>query len=118
MLKLRNAPGSRCEDFVPWVPNHPDDPQDLEKEDRIERTAGLLDRYASRKRKRQVSSIEESDVAPTQSADLSQSATEDQSAANGSSWDRAITISGSPELGPTVGPGSDQSELNEDDPAP
>ena len=32
--------------------------------------------------------------------------------------DREIIIPGSLELGPTVGPGLDQSELNEDDPAP
>ena len=118
VLKRRNASGSRCEDFVPWAPNYPDDPQDLEEEEWMERTAGFLDRYAARKRKRQVSSSGESNVAPTQSAGLSQSTTEDQSSADGSLGDRAITIHGSPELGPIVGPGPDQSELNEDDPAP
>ena len=71
-------PGSRCEDFVPWVFNQPDDPQDLEEEERMERTVGLLDRYAARKRKRQVSSSGESDAAPTQSADLSSSPTSDK----------------------------------------
>ena len=65
----------------------------------MERTVGLLDRYAARKRKRQVSSSGESDVAPVQSVDLSQPVTKDQSAADGSSGDRAITIPGSPELG-------------------
>ena len=118
MLKRRNAHGSRCEDFVPWVPNYQEDPQDLKEEERMERTAGLLDRYAAQKRKRQVSSSEESDAAPTQSAGLSQPTTEDQSAADGSSGDRTITIPGSPELGPIVGSGPDQSELNEDDSAP
>ena len=54
-LGLRNAPGSRCENFIPWVPNDTDDPQDLEEEERMERMTGLLDRYAARKRKRQVS---------------------------------------------------------------
>ena len=49
---------------------------------------------------------------------MSQPTTEDLSAADGSLGDRAITILGSPELGPIVGPGPDQSELNEDDPAP
>ena len=107
VLKRRNAPGSRCEDFVPWVPNPPDDPQDLEEEERMERTAGLLYRYAARKRKRQVSSSGASDAAPAQSADLSQLATKDQSAADGSLGDRAITIPGSPELGPIVGLGPD-----------
>ena len=84
----------------------------------MERTVGFLDRYAVWKRKRQVSLSGESDTAPVQSADLGQPATKDQSAADGSSGDRAITIPVSPELGPSVGPGPDQSELNEDDPAP
>ena len=64
-LKRRNAPGSRGENFIPWVPDVADDPQDLEEEERMERTAGLLDRYAARKRKRQVSSSGESDTAPS-----------------------------------------------------
>ena len=84
----------------------------------MERTAGLLDRYAARKRKQQVSSSGESDATPVQSADLSQPATKDQSAADCSSGDWEITILGSPELGPTVEPGPDQSESNKDDPAP
>ena len=61
------------------------DPQDLEKEERMERTAGLLDRYVARKRKRHVNYSGESDAAPVQSADPSQPATKDQSAADGSS---------------------------------
>ena len=87
----------------------------------MERTAGLLDRYASRKRKQQLSSSGESDTAPVQPTELSQPAINDQPAADGSSGDLAITISGSPELGPTIGPESDgtgQSDLNEGDPAP
>ena len=117
-LKRRNAPGSRCENFIPWVPNDSNDPQELEEEERMERTAGLLDRYATWKREWQVSLSGESDAAPIQSADPSQSATKDQSAADGSSGDRAITIHGSPELGPTIGPEPNRSESNEDDPAP
>ena len=117
-LKRRNAPGSRSEDFVPWIPNRPDDSQDLEKEEQMEREAGLLDRYAARKRKRQVSSSGESDVAPVPSADLGQPVTKDQSPADGSSGDRAITIPGSLELEPSIGLEQDQSESNEDDPAP
>ena len=70
----------------------------------MERMAGLLDRYAAHKRKRQVSSSGESDAAPIQSAEPSQPATNDQSAADGSSGDWAITIPGSAELGPTIGP--------------
>ena len=95
-LGLRNAPGSRCEDFIPWVPDDSDGPHDLEEEERIERTAGLLDRYGARKRKRQVSSSGESDAAPVQSAEPSQPATDDEPVANESSRDRAITIPGSP----------------------
>ena len=30
----RNAPGSKGEDFVPWVPNVSEEPQDLEEEER------------------------------------------------------------------------------------
>ena len=65
----------------------------------MERPTGLLDRYAVRKRKRQVSSSEESGVVPAQFAELSQPASDDQPAAYGSSGDLAITIPGSPELG-------------------
>ena len=120
-LKRRDAPWSRCENFVPWVPDDTDGPHNLEEEERMERTAGLLDRYAARKRKRQVSSSGESDAVPAQSAELNQPATYYQSAANGSSGDHEITIPGSPELGPTIGPepdGAGRSKLNEGDPAP
>ena len=120
-LKCRNAPGSRYENFVPWVFDDTDGPQDLEEEERMEKRVGLLDRYAARKRKRQVSSSGESDAAPVQSVELCQPATNDQSAANVSSGDRPITIPGSPELGPTIGPeqdGAGPSESNEGDPAP
>ena len=61
--KRQNAPGSRCENFVPWVPDDMDGPQDLEEEEQMEKRAGFLDRYAARKRKRQVSSSVESDSA-------------------------------------------------------
>ena len=119
-LKRRNAPGSRCENFIPWVPVDADCPQDLEEE-RMERAAGLFDRYAARKRKRRVSSSEESDVVPIQSAELSQPTFDDQPAADGSSGDRAITIPGSLELGPSgesEKDGAGQPESNVGDPAP
>ena len=93
----------------------------MEEEERMERMAGLLDRYAARKRKRQVSSSGESDTAPVQSAEPSQPTTIVQPVGDGSSGDRAITIPGSPKLGPTSGPdhdGASQSESNEGDPAP
>ena len=96
VLKRRNAPRSMCENFIPWVPVDADIPQDLEEEERMERTAGLLDRYAARKRKRHVSSSEESGVVPARFAELSQPASNGQPAADGSSGDRAITIPGSP----------------------
>ena len=109
-LKRRNATGSRSEDFVPWIPRRPNDPQDLEEEEQMEREAGLLDRYAARKKKRQVSSSGESDAAHIPS--------KDQPAADGSSGDREITIPGSPELGPTIRSEPERSESNEDDSAP
>ena len=120
-LGRRNAPGSRCEDFIPWVLDDTDSPQDLEEEEQMERTAGLLDRYAARKRKRQVSSSGESNATPVQSAEPSHPATDDKPAADGSSGDRTITIPGSLELGPTGGSESDGAnrlESNEGDPAP
>ena len=87
----------------------------------MERMTGLLDRYVVRKRKRQVSSSGESDVAPIQSTEPSQPTANDQLVANESLRDRAITIPGFPELGPTGGAKpdeADRSESNEGDPAP
>ena len=55
---------------------------------------GLLDRYPTCKRKRQLSSGSESDIAPAQAAGPS------QSAAEGGSEVQGIIIPGSPELGP------------------
>ena len=70
----RNALGSKGEDFVPWVSGEHEDFQDLEEEEREERMTGLLDGYASRKRKRQLSSSSESD--PVQTAGPSQAVAE------------------------------------------
>ena len=120
-LKRRNAPGSRGENFISWIPDVADDPQDLEEEERMERRTGLHDHYAVGKRKRQVSSSGESDAAPVQSAEPSQPATNDQPTADGSSGDWAITIPGSLELGPSIGPepdGAGRSNSNECEPAP
>ena len=47
MSRRWNAPGSKGEDFVPWVPVDTKGPQDLEEEEREERMSGLLDRYAA-----------------------------------------------------------------------
>ena len=98
-LKRRNAPRSRCENFILWVPDDTDGPQDLEEEERMERMTGLLDCYAARKRKRQVSSSGESDAVPVQSVEPSQLTADDQPAADGSSGDRAITICDAPNPG-------------------
>ena len=65
----RNTPGSKGEDFVPWVPADTEGPQDLEEEEWQERMTGLLDRYAARKRKRQVISSDESDATPVQTVE-------------------------------------------------
>ena len=86
---------------MPWVPSNSEGPQDLEEEERHERMMGFLDRYAARKRKRQVISSSESDPSPIQTAGPSLPATDGQPAADESSGDRAITIPFSPELGPT-----------------
>ena len=91
--RRRNAPGSKGEDFVPWVSGEHKDFQDLEEEEREERMTGLLDRYAPRKRKRHLSSGSESD--PVQTAGPSQAAVE------GGSEMQAIFIPGSPEPVPT-----------------
>ena len=107
MVKIRrkgasgqwNAPWSKGEDFVPWVSAEHEGLQDLEEEEREERMMGLLDRYAARKRKWQLSSGSEFDIALAQIAGPSQPATE------GGSEGQAIIIPGSPESGP-----SDQTE--------
>ena len=57
-----NVPGSKGEDFVPWVSAEHEGLQDLEEEEQEERMTRLLDRYAARKRKRQLSSGSESDI--------------------------------------------------------
>ena len=91
----RNAPGSKGEDFVPWVSAEHEDFQDLEEEGEKERMTGLLDRYAARKRKRQLSSGSESNIAPAQTAGPSHPAIE------GGSEGQAIIIPGSSESGLT-----------------
>ena len=94
----RNTPGSRGEDFVPWVGSKPGGFQDLEdkeEEGRGERMTGLIDPYAARKRKRQLSLDGESDTVPAQAAGPNQHAVE------GGSKVQAIVIPGSPEPEPT-----------------
>ena len=60
----RNTFGSKGEDFVQWISVEHEDFQDFEEEEQEERMTGLLDRYVARKRKRQLSSGSESDIAP------------------------------------------------------
>ena len=98
----QNAPGSKGEDFVPWVPADTEGPQDLEEEEQHERMTGLLDNYAARKRKRQVISSDESDATSIQTEDPNQPTADDHPAAEGSSGDQTIIIHCSLELGPTV----------------
>ena len=120
-LGCRSTPGSRGENFILWILDDADGPQDLEEEERMEKTVGLLDRYAARNRKRQVNSSGESDVALVQSVEPSQPTGDDQPAADRSLRDWAITISSSPELGPTSGAehdGACRSESNEGDSTP
>ena len=90
----RNAPGSKGEDFVPWVSAEHDDFQDLEEKEWEERMTGMLDHYATRKRKRQLSFDSESDIA------LAQTAGPSQPAAEGGLEVQAIIIPGYPESGP------------------
>ena len=116
-----NAPGSKGEDFVPWVPTESEELQDLEEEERLERMTGLLDHYAARKRKRQVVSNSESDSAPVHSAGPILPATDGQPVTDGSSGDQAIIIPCSPELEPAGGAEpnrANRSESNEGDPVP
>ena len=84
-----NAPGSKREDFVPWVSGE----QDFEEEEQEKRMTELLDRYAACKRKRQLSSNSESDPAQTVGPS--------QSTAEGGSEMQAIVIPSSPEPVPT-----------------
>ena len=69
--KRQNAPGSKGEDFIPWVPADTEGSHDLEEEERDERMTGLLDRYAARKRKWHVISSSESDISHVQTEGLS-----------------------------------------------
>ena len=71
-----NALGSKGVDFVPWVPTETEGSQDFEEEEREERMTGMLDRYVTRKRRRQVISNGESDTAPVQAARPSLPATD------------------------------------------
>ena len=109
----RKAPRSKGEDFIPWVSGEPEDFQDLEKEEREEKMRGLLDRYAARKRKRQVSSNNESNPAQAEGSSLP--------AAEEGSEMQTIVIPGSPEPGATnqMEPtGMDRIDPKEADPVP
>ena len=107
VLNRRDASESQCENFVPWVPDDSEGPQDLEEEEQMERSAGLLNRYAVRKRKRKVSSSEESGAPAAQPVESSPSVSDNLLTTDGSSGERAITISGSSELGQTGESGPD-----------
>ena len=109
----RNAPGSKGEDFIPRVSGEPEDFQDLEEEEREERMTGLLDCYAARERKRQLSSSSES--GPAQATGSS------QPTAEGGLEMQAIVIPGSLEPGTTdqtEPAGVARTESKEADPVP
>ena len=123
MVKIRrkgafgqwNVPGSRGEDFAPWVSAEHEGLQYLEEEEREKRMTGLLDRYAARKRKRQLSSNSESDISPAQTAGPS------QPAAEGGSEVQVIIIPSSLESRPTdqtESAGVARIESKEADPVP
>ena len=50
-IRRRNAPGAQVKDFVPWVYPESSRSSDLEEGEEEEEMTGLLDRYATRKRK-------------------------------------------------------------------
>ena len=77
-------------DFVPWVLPESSQPSDSEEGEEEDMT-GLLDRYATRKRKRQNNVVRGSDTAPNQADGSSQLAT------GGSSEVQSIIIPSSPE---------------------
>ena len=86
-----NAPDTQVRDFIPWVRPESNQPPDLEEEEEEEEEMmGLLDRYASRKRKRQEDVAREADVAPNQATGSR------RPAAGGSSEEQAIIILGLP----------------------
>ena len=77
--------------------------------------------YASRKRKRQVSCSEESGAPPAQPVEPSPPVSDNLPTVDGSSGERAMTISGSPELGQTSESGPDgaiQPQSGVGDPTP
>ena len=94
VVERRNAPGSQGEDFVPWVSAEHKDFQDLEEEEREETMTGLLDRYASRKRKWQQSSSNKSNITPSQATGPS------QPVAEGGSEVQALSFLALPNRGP------------------
>ena len=50
--RRRNTPGAQVQDSVPWVHLESSRPSDLEEGEEEKEMIGLLDRYATRKRKR------------------------------------------------------------------
>ena len=49
----KSSHGTQVEDFIPWVRSKPSRPSLSEEEEEEEEMTGLLDRYATRKQKRQ-----------------------------------------------------------------
>ena len=59
----KSAPGAQVEDFIPWVRSEPIRPSLSEEEEEEEEMTGFLDRYATRKRKRQEEAEQEAEQA-------------------------------------------------------
>ena len=59
----RNVPGAQVKDFIPWIHPESSRPVVLEEEEEEEEMTGLLERYATRKQKRQESAEREADQA-------------------------------------------------------
>ena len=86
---MKSTPEAQVEDFIPWVRPEPNRLSSLEEEEEEEEMTGLLDRYATRKRKWQEDAEREADRAEGS----------DWLPTDGGSEMQAIVISGSPKMG-------------------
>ena len=84
------------EDFIPWVRSEPSQPSHSKEEEEEEEMTGLLDRYASRKRKRQKEAEQDAERAKGSI----------RPPIDGGSEIQTIVISASPKMGSNDHPGS------------
>ena len=99
----KSAHGAQVEDFIPWVRSKPSRPSLSEEEEEEEEMTGFLDRYATRKKKRQEEVEQEAEwaegfVCPPM---------------DGGSEIQTIVIPASPEMGSNNQPGSEGIALEE-----